>query len=115
MAWERIAQITELKSLCMENKNSVGVTRNGDLYVYNFKKNKAEKINVQTAMGLLKVRSDIMAKIIKTGGKFKVEIPAEILIQKEIEKEIEKKVPGEEIKKEDFFSELHNLLKKYNK
>ncbi|MDA3779723.1 MAG: hypothetical protein PF487_05790 [Bacteroidales bacterium] len=104
MKWTRIAQIVELKNLCSENENAVGVTKPGELYIYNFETNKPEKINVQTAMERLEVDSDTMAQIIKTGGKFQLEIPAEEIIKQEIEEELEQnqeeETPSEEPEEE---------------
>lgn len=75
-----ITNANELCALCKEDSNNVGVTRSGELYTFDFDRNKPEKITLEDAGLRLGLSLDIMAKVVKSGGTF--EVPQPIVIEK---------------------------------
>jgi hypothetical protein len=101
--WKRIETVPDLKKLCTDYPNGVGVTKNGDLYVYDFQKKVAKKISIDDASKLLEVSLDVMSEIVRTGGTYQlptpvVEIEPKVEIIEQPEEPIEEKVFSEEKK-----------------
>ena len=71
--WKPIQKANELRQHCVNDSKGVGVAKTGELYIYDFEKETPQKITVQEAMNILGVSADIVAEVVKTGGKFKVE------------------------------------------
>ena len=73
--FKQILSIIQLKTLCEENRNNVGVTKSGDLYSYNFETNTADKLTVAQASDKLDLHLDVIAEIVKSGGTYIVPEP----------------------------------------
>jgi len=100
-----ITNAMELKALCEEDENNVGVTRSGELYSFDNEKDKPQKITIEEASEKLGLSLDIMAEVAKSGGHFEVPSPIVVEEKEEVESDHKEEIgedhendapPGEE-------------------
>ena len=115
--WKLIQKANELKELCLNDKKGVGIVKKGDLYIFDFKKNKPVKISVQEAINILEISPDLMAEVIKSGGKLKPKpVPEPEKIEPVVEKKVIEENPIKKIEKPIATNEMiYDLLLEINR